>query len=175
MIKVPALILIAGFLILNSCGRNKNQFSSNSKEINSPKDDPNTKLLIVQDLFNAILDTIKIKPIDTKTLIKSIWKFQAFENCVYTLSFNENGTGKKFHCELGYFMDIHFKILNDTLIIQEFDTPTEDNPDLKKIKVAESKYLFNGTALIMIGSKSFNMIGTPSISETKTVIEYKRK
>ena len=70
---------------------------------------------------------------------------------------------------------LKYRIDNDTLLIEEFDTQCVDNPELKEYKTREDKYFYNGEALIMVGSTMFNMEGKKYIAEIEMVIKYSKE
>lgn len=122
--------------------------------------------------FKIILDTITVSELTPQLLIKTKWYSVPFENCISIYSFNEDGKGENYNCELEDMSEIFYKIQNDTLLIEEYNIPHVDNPEQRRIMTRLDKYVYNGIALTMIGSTMYNLIGkqwTPSI---KTVIEY---
>ena len=166
--------MISLIFTIQSCGNERKPFKS---QVISEKNE--TALLIKkteltgQELFNSILDTISLKHLDAEILTKSRWKFNPFENCISYYSFKENGIGELYSCEREWKYEIKYQILNDTLLIEEFDNPTEDNPENKIVKVRDDKFIYNGKSLILIGSTLYNMGGISWTPDIELVIEYK--
>jgi len=193
MRKLTLLTLIVGLLI--SCGQNNNsnndkdlkQIDSEKKDtINQPvKNDKIEKTEIKsnliesnlqgEELFKSILDTITIENLTTDLLINSNWIFAPFDNCLSTLTFKSDGDGVSYNCELEFDFEIKYKIDNNYLLIEEYDIPHVDNPEQKKIKTRDDKYIFDGQSLIMIGSTMYNIGGKSWTPQIKVVIKYDKK
>lgn len=177
--------LIFGFIILGfSCQNSKND----KKVTETPKSNPeiiektkveteisDEKNIVGQEFFNLILDTISIKPISKEILLDFDWEYKPFDNCNSTLTFNPSGKGDSYNCEMEEWNEIVYKISSDTLLIQEFDIPHVDNPEQKRIKTRDDKYVFNGYALYMIGSIMHNIGGKSWTPKIHDVIEYKKE
>jgi hypothetical protein len=133
------------------------------------------KRLSGKELFETIKDTLHKKSIDYKTLLNSKWEFLIANNCINTIQFFENNTGKNIDCEIEELYEIKYKIIDDTLYIEEYTIPHVDNPEGKKLKSRDDIYVYNGHSLIMIGSTMHNIGGKSWTPKIRTVIEYKRK
>lgn len=174
MRQILSYILLFSTLVAISCKQNK-KGNLNLTDQETTRLKQKSDKLTGQLLFNSILDTIMLKHLDISTLTKSKWIFTPFENCSSSYRFTENGNGEIFNCEMDLKSDINYKILKDTLYIEEFDIPTEDNPDHKTFKLRDDKYVFNGKSLIMIGSKLYNMTGISWTPDIEIVVEYKKQ
>ena len=127
------------------------------------------------ELLKKILDTITIKPLTIDFLVNNTWNFHAFENCITTYTFFENNTGELYNCENEWLYEITYKIVGDTLFIQQYDQPEVDNPENIRYKSRDDKFLFNGRSLILIDYKIFNMAGKLSEFQLETIIEFEKQ
>ena len=177
--------LIVGLVVLGfSCQNSK----TDKKVTETPKPNPvitekskvkpetsKKKNAVGQEFFNLILDTISIKPISEDILLDFDWIYKPFDNCVSTMTFNPSGKGDSYNCEMEESYDITYKLNSDTVLVQEFDIPHVDNPEQKRIKTRDDKYVFNGNCLYMIGSTMHNVDGKSWTPKIHNIIEYKKE
>lgn len=71
--------------------------------------------------------------------------------------------------------EISYKIEKDNVLITEYDIVDENEIQLKKIKVREDTYAYNGKCLLLIDSKMYNIRGDAWIPEIEDVISYHMK
>lgn len=72
------------------------------------------------------------------------------DSCKSYLLFKENMNGISYDCERDLTDDIKYKIVNDNLLIDEYNIPTEDNPEHKTIIEWSGKHLYTGHSLKLI-------------------------
>jgi hypothetical protein len=136
---------------------------------------PIQKKIFGEDLFEKIKDTLRIKSLDYETLINSKWEFHIADNCINEFHFNQKNIGKITDCEIEETFEIKYKIIDDTLFVEEYSIPHVDNPEGKMIKSRDDIYVYNGHSLIMVGSTMYNIGGKSWTPKIKAIIEYRRK
>lgn len=125
-----------------------------------------------EELFKSILDTITIKELTIDLLTNSKWIYVPFDNCLSTYTFLTDGKGVSYNCEQELDFEIKFNIKNNFLMIEEFDIPHVDNPDNRKIKVKDDKFIFDGKSLVLVGSTIYNIGGKSWTPEISIVVKY---
>jgi hypothetical protein len=173
--KIPYTFLLLTILFFQfSCSQNaKNKFENHSSHVNLPEN-KEKPIKTGKVLFNSILDTLNVEPINEDVLLENDWLFKPFDNCISYFEFNKNGKGTTYNCEMDETNEINFSITNNRLIISEFEAPHVNNPENIKIKSREDIFVFNGKALIMVGSKMYNINGNQWEPEIEFVIEYEK-
>jgi hypothetical protein len=159
--------LVIGFIIFGfSCQNsqtekkvseipNKNPEITEKPKVEPKK--PDQENIVGQEFFDLILDTISIKPISKELLLDYEWEYKPFDNCKSILTFNPSGNGDSYNCEMEEWNEIVYKISSDTLLIQEFDIPHVDNPEQKRIKIRDDKYVFRVCLKRIKSGKLFHM------------------
>ena len=126
------------------------------------------------ELFNSILDTIKISRLNKDMLTQSSWHFIPFPECRSTLTFNSDKTGNHYECEIEENNSFQYELKDDTLKITEFHIPHVDNPEGNILKLRDDNYLLNNNSLILVGSTMYNNAGIPYEPKIEVIIEYVR-
>jgi hypothetical protein len=183
IMKTTILTIIA-LTFLSSCGQQsrQNEQQTDKSEKNQtelPLQEKNivqeTKKIVGQELFKAILDTITIETISADLLINNQWIYRPFDNCESYLKFQANGKGISYNCEIEEDYEMTYKIEGNKVFIAEYDIPHVDNEKRKKIKYRDDTYIYNGHSLIMIDSKMYNMGGLEWTPKIEVVINYDKK
>jgi len=84
-------------------------------------------------------------------------------------------TGISYDCERDLSDDIKYKIINDTLLIDEYNIPTEDNPEHKTIVEWTGRFLYTGHSLKLIKGTFFEISGKQMFVNTPSDYEYAQK
>ena len=134
-----------------------------------------SKKKVGEVLFNSILDTIKVKPLSTELLKTHNWFFRPFEMCSSSLTFLEGDKGTSYNCEMNEEYEMNYQIKENRLHISEFEIPLTDNPEKKKIKFRDDTYIYNGNALVLVGSKMYNIVGQEWTPKIEVVINYNKE
>jgi hypothetical protein len=171
--------IILVLIIFCSCGQKTGQNKSNLNSIEIIKSDNREVKKIEKkiglQLFQSILDTIKIKEITKDFLIKNKWTYRPFSNCESYLKFKNNLEGIEYSCEMEAGYEVIYRVEKNRVYITEYDVPQVNNEERKKIKIRDDIYVYNGHSLIMVNSKMYNIGGFEWVPEIEVVINYDRQ
>ena len=127
--------------------------------ITTNEDGLRTYGIIGNELFSAILDTIQLEDLSETILTQSNWTFVPFTDCISSLTFNIDGTGIEYNCEIEEEYSFSYAVKQDTLFMTEYHVPHVDNPEGKTLKLRDDKYVLNNNSLTLIGSTMYNNAG----------------
>ena len=108
-------------------------------------------------------------------LISRKWELEITNTCVNYFTFKRNMTGLSFDCERHLNNDIKYKIIKDTLYIDEYTIPTEDNPTHKTIIEWSGKYIYTGYSLRLVTGKLYEISGKFETSTPTGLVEYNQR
>ncbi|MGV3630556.1 MAG: hypothetical protein ACO1O6_05100 [Bacteroidota bacterium] len=139
----------------------------NKKPIDPAFEAPKT--IDKQGVLTLIADTIHPQTITEEILKNHSWFYKPFPDCSSSHDFNRS---HYYNCEMDYSNKIDYQILGDTVLISEYDEPTENNIEHIIIKSRTDKFVFTGSALVMIGSEMYTLRGDTIIPKIKQPIIY---
>ena len=128
-----------------------------------------------KSVLASIRDTIHKIASTKELLVKSKWQYVPMPSCISYYKFFKDGSGIEYDCEVEEKYDIKYSIVKDTVLIEQYDTPKEDNPNKKRIKSRDDKFFYTGDALVMIDSKIYSVDERSSDPGILDVIRYERR
>jgi hypothetical protein len=128
------------------------------------------------DHLNSTPINNKEKPrLEKGLLISHKWELEITNTCVNYFTFKRNMTGLSFDCERDLNNNIQYKIIKDTLYIDEYTIPTEDNPAHKTIMEWSGKYIYTGHSLRLVTGRLYEISGKFETSTPTGLVEYSQK
>jgi hypothetical protein len=91
------------------------------------------------------------------------------------LTFNNDGTGIEYNCEIEEDYSFTYSVTEDTLFMTEYHIPHVDNPEGKTLKLRDDKYVLNNNSLTLVGSTMYNNAGIPFEPKIEVIIQFEQK
>lgn len=183
---IVSIIFFQAFVFACSSKPEQSNTEESAPVVEEPKAQPEATIttnedglrtygLIGNELFSAILDTIQIQNLSQTTLTQSKWTFVPFTDCISSLTFNDDGTGTEYNCEIEEDYSFTYSVNLDTLYMTEYHIPHVDNPERETLKLRDDKYVLNNNSLTLVGSTMYNNAGIPFEPKIEVIIQYEQK